>query len=106
MRKSIKIFREGKNANAIIYDGGNKSSWDSLSNKEKNELLGATSNILSILSSTQETPILTRPAFRAIAKVLKEKYDRLDIVTFAMDYEKETGASIPDEWIDEAWEKE
>ena len=42
---------------------------------------------------------MTENAFRTIREILLTKYDRLDVIEFAMEYERKTGAHIPDHWL-------
>lgn len=42
---------------------------------------------------------MTENAFRTIRKILLTKYDSLDVIEFVMEYERKTGAHIPDHWL-------
>jgi len=42
---------------------------------------------------------MTESAFRTICEILRTKYDSLDLVEFVMEYERKTGAHIPDHWL-------
>ena len=49
-KKSIKLFRNGENYGATIYDGSKKSSWENLTKQEQEDLLGAMASMYALFS--------------------------------------------------------